>query len=275
MADITAAQIRKVREITGAGMTDVKKALVEADGDERGCHRRAPQEGRRQGGQARRRPSRQQWPRRCRRGRDHRARLRDRLRRQERAVHRSGQRHRRPRQRLEGSRPRVPAGRDAGRRPQTVEQSIDATPPLRWGRRSSSVRYAYVAGTTVATYLHKKATDLPPQIGVVVAFHGEGRRRPPRSLARPAMQVSAVRSTQYLAREDVPAEDGRARARHRRGDRQKGRQARGAIAISKDRRGFFKASYSSRSRSSGPQPTSCCWRQGSVTCRSTRKKSGR
>jgi len=33
MAEITAADIRKLREITGAGMTDVKKALVDTDGD--------------------------------------------------------------------------------------------------------------------------------------------------------------------------------------------------------------------------------------------------
>jgi elongation factor Ts len=34
MADITAALIKKVREITGAGMSNVKAALVDADGDE-------------------------------------------------------------------------------------------------------------------------------------------------------------------------------------------------------------------------------------------------
>ena len=33
MADITAADIKKVREITGAGMSDVKAALTEAEGD--------------------------------------------------------------------------------------------------------------------------------------------------------------------------------------------------------------------------------------------------
>jgi elongation factor Ts len=33
MADITAADIRKLRELTGAGMSDTKKALVENDGD--------------------------------------------------------------------------------------------------------------------------------------------------------------------------------------------------------------------------------------------------
>src|SRR3954462_6673751 len=34
MAEVTATLIKKVREITGAGMSDVKKALVEAGGDE-------------------------------------------------------------------------------------------------------------------------------------------------------------------------------------------------------------------------------------------------
>ncbi|WP_322748301.1 MULTISPECIES: translation elongation factor Ts [unclassified Frankia] len=33
MAEITAADIRKLRELTGAGMSDVKKALVENNGD--------------------------------------------------------------------------------------------------------------------------------------------------------------------------------------------------------------------------------------------------
>ncbi|MCT7791423.1 MAG: elongation factor Ts, partial [Lactobacillus iners] len=33
MAKITAAQVKELRERTGAGMMDVKKALVKADGD--------------------------------------------------------------------------------------------------------------------------------------------------------------------------------------------------------------------------------------------------
>ncbi|MBL7488957.1 elongation factor Ts [Frankia sp. AgB1.9] len=33
MANISAAEIRKLREVTGAGMSDVKKALVDHDGD--------------------------------------------------------------------------------------------------------------------------------------------------------------------------------------------------------------------------------------------------
>ena len=33
MANITAADVNKLRQITGAGMMDCKKALVEAEGD--------------------------------------------------------------------------------------------------------------------------------------------------------------------------------------------------------------------------------------------------
>ena len=33
MAKITAAEVNKLRQATGAGMMDCKKALVEADGD--------------------------------------------------------------------------------------------------------------------------------------------------------------------------------------------------------------------------------------------------
>ena len=54
---------------------------------------------------------------------------------------------------------------------------------------------------TVATYLHKKSADLPAQVGVLVQFTG-----PDAGAARAAaMQVAAMRPT-YLTREDVPAE---------------------------------------------------------------------
>jgi elongation factor Ts len=53
----------------------------------------------------------------------------------------------------------------------------------------------------VATYLHRKASDLPPQVGVLVQFSGDDL-----DAARgAAMQVAAMRPA-YLSREDVPAE---------------------------------------------------------------------
>src|SRR3954468_1251963 len=53
----------------------------------------------------------------------------------------------------------------------------------------------------VATYLHRKSSDLPPQVGVLIAFEGDDV-----AAARgAAMQVAALRA-QYLTREDVPGE---------------------------------------------------------------------
>jgi elongation factor Ts len=53
----------------------------------------------------------------------------------------------------------------------------------------------------VATYLHRKASDLPAQVGVLVQFTGDDV-----DAARgAAMQVAALRAG-YLTREDVPAE---------------------------------------------------------------------
>ena len=57
-----------------------------------------------------------------------------------------------------------------------------------------------VLGAPVATYLPHRASDLPPQVGVIVAYTGD------ESAARgAAMQVAAMRP-QYLTRDDVPAD---------------------------------------------------------------------
>ncbi|WP_375478377.1 translation elongation factor Ts [uncultured Jatrophihabitans sp.] len=53
----------------------------------------------------------------------------------------------------------------------------------------------------VATYLHRKSSDLPPQVGVLVQFEGEDAE----AARSAAMQVAALRA-RYLTRGDVPAE---------------------------------------------------------------------
>jgi elongation factor Ts len=54
---------------------------------------------------------------------------------------------------------------------------------------------------TVATYMHRRASDLPPAVGVLVEFDGDSAE-----VARGvAMQIAAMRP-QYLTREDVPAD---------------------------------------------------------------------
>jgi elongation factor Ts len=57
-----------------------------------------------------------------------------------------------------------------------------------------------VLTSPVSVYLHHRASDLPPQVGVIVAYTGD------EAAARgAAMQVAAMRP-QYLTREDVPAD---------------------------------------------------------------------
>jgi elongation factor Ts len=53
----------------------------------------------------------------------------------------------------------------------------------------------------VATYLHRKASDLPPQVGVLVQFEGDD----PEAARGAAMQIAALRA-RYLTRDDVPAD---------------------------------------------------------------------
>ena len=107
-----------------------------------------------------------------------RARLRDRLRRQERAVPGARRRHRR----------RTPSSsRPADAEALLAETLADGTTVAREHRRrcppssarSSSSRRVAVLDGQVATYLHRKATDLPPQVGVLVAVRAATTPRPP------------------------------------------------------------------------------------------------
>jgi elongation factor Ts len=59
---------------------------------------------------------------------------------------------------------------------------------------------AYFEGQT-ALYLHKRASDLPPQVGVLVQYEGDDS-----AAARAvAMQIAAMRP-QYLSRDQVPTD---------------------------------------------------------------------
>lgn len=57
-----------------------------------------------------------------------------------------------------------------------------------------------VLETPVALYLHKRASDLPPQVGVLVAYSGNEE-----AARGVAMQIAAMRPL-FLTREEVPAE---------------------------------------------------------------------
>ena len=81
----------------------------------------------------------------------------------------------------------------------TVEESVQALAAV-IGEKLELRRAVKLDGT-VATYLHRKATDLPPQVGVLVQFTGSDVD----AARTAAMQVAAMRP-RYLTREEVPAD---------------------------------------------------------------------
>lgn len=71
------------------------------------------------------------------------------------------------------------------------------------GEKIELRRVASFSGATT-TYLHRRNADLPPQVGVLVEYEGDGADA--EQVARgAAMQVAAMRPT-YLDRAEVPAE---------------------------------------------------------------------
>src|SRR5690606_9590943 len=56
----------------------------------------------------------------------------------------------------------------------------------------------------VATYLHKRASDLPPAVGVLVEYTGEGDAAAEAARGA-AMQVAALKA-KYVTRDEVPAD---------------------------------------------------------------------
>ena len=201
MAEVTVALIREVRELTGAGMSDVKKALVEANGDKA----KAVDELRKKGAAK--------------------------------AVKRAGERQATNGlvAAAEGAMIELACETDfvakneqfqelAGEivahaakvRPKDVESLLAET--LADGRtvqhsiealnavigEKIELRHLAVFDGKVATYLHRRASDLPPQIGVIVQFEGDGDAAAEAARGA-AMQVSALRA-QYVSRDAVPAD---------------------------------------------------------------------
>jgi elongation factor Ts len=81
----------------------------------------------------------------------------------------------------------------------TVEDAVAAL-SARIGEKLELRRVVTLEGPT-ATYLHRRSSDLPPAIGVVVAYEGSDD-----DAARgAAMQVAAARPL-YTTREEVPAD---------------------------------------------------------------------
>jgi elongation factor Ts len=70
------------------------------------------------------------------------------------------------------------------------------------GEKLELRRIVRIPGDTFAIYLHRTNKDLPPQVGVVVAYQGDDA-----DTARSIAQHISFADPQYLSREDVPAAD--------------------------------------------------------------------
>ncbi|GBG35634.1 translation elongation factor Ts [Mycobacterium montefiorense] len=79
----------------------------------------------------------------------------------------------------------------------TVEQAV-ADLSAKIGEKLELRRAAFFDGT-VETYLHKRAADLPPGVGVLVEYTGDGAE----AAHTVALQIAALKA-RYLSRDDVP-----------------------------------------------------------------------
>ncbi len=81
----------------------------------------------------------------------------------------------------------------------TVQENIDAVAAV-IGEKLELGRVAVLDGP-VASYMHRRSSDLPPQVGVLVEFTG-GELETARGVA---MQIAAMRP-RYVSRDEVPAD---------------------------------------------------------------------
>ncbi|CAO1652526.1 elongation factor Ts [Salinibacterium sp. NG22] len=83
----------------------------------------------------------------------------------------------------------------------TVEQLINDEAAI-LGEKFELRRLTKVEGDSFEVYMHRTNKDLPPQVGVVVAYTGDDAET-----ARGIAQHISFAAPTYLSREDVPADD--------------------------------------------------------------------
>jgi elongation factor Ts len=86
---------------------------------------------------------------------------------------------------------------------QTVEEAIAAL-SAKIGEKLELRRVANFNGT-VETYLHKRSADLPPAVGVLVEYSGGGTAAEKEAAHAVALQIAALKA-RYLSRDDVPGD---------------------------------------------------------------------
>jgi elongation factor Ts len=196
MADFTAADVKKLRELTGAGMMDCKKALDEAEGDfdkavellrikgeakaaKRGAEREAS------AGLVAHAPG-----------------VLVELKSETDFVAKNADFVEAAQKIADAAAAAKPADVEALRALEvdgsTVGEIVDGL-AVSIGEKIELGQYVAFDGEVVA-YMHKRAADLPPAVGVLVEYTGDAN-----AARGAAMQIAAMRP-QYLTRDEVPAE---------------------------------------------------------------------
>jgi elongation factor Ts len=85
----------------------------------------------------------------------------------------------------------------------TVEQAV-ADMSAKIGEKLELRRVAYFDGN-VETYLHKRAADLPPAVGVLVEYQSADDQKGRAAAHAVALQIAALKA-KYLTRDEVPAD---------------------------------------------------------------------
>lgn len=196
MANITAADVKRLRELTGAGMMDCKKALTETDGDfDKAADLIRVKLGKKMAERAAERDASAGLVANsggalielnC-----------------ETDFVAKGDDFVAAAQRIADAADQAKAGdtetlKAVSLGDQTVGEMVDGLART-IGEKIELGRVAYLDGDT-AVYLHKRAADLPPAVGVLVAYDGDAQ-----AARGAAMQVAAMRA-QYLTRDEVPAD---------------------------------------------------------------------
>jgi elongation factor Ts len=86
----------------------------------------------------------------------------------------------------------------------TVAETVEAE-SAKIGEKLVLNRFAVLDGKDIAVYMHRKSPDLPPQVGVAVQYSGKDDEAGADDARAVAMQIAAMRP-KYLTRDEVPAD---------------------------------------------------------------------
>ncbi len=198
MANITAADVKQFRDLTGAGMMDAKRALTEAEGDVDAAieilrvrtRGKVQQRGAQRSANAGLVVSQDGALVELNSETDFVAKSDDfqRLAAEVAAVAAQSK-----------STDAVTLGAATRADGRTINEAIEALAAV-IGEKLQLGRVAYFDGTTTV-YLHRRASDLPPAVGVLVEYEGND----PDAARATAMQIAAMRPS-YVTRDEVPDE---------------------------------------------------------------------